>query len=275
MFKHVLLYPCGLGQLKWGLQVSPLYLKQMLCKQSHIISRVNTLEYNSIQYNLKNLYNSVVAIEDPVLTIGGDHSQSIATVQGSLFKEPATKVLWIDAHADINTYNKSITKNLHGMPLSVLTGLEETLQFTYTNRVLDFSNLFYIGIRDIDEYEENILKEYNISHVTSKDIHTNFSDSITKINNFISDSPLHVSLDVDVLDPRFMYCTGTKVDNGLTINQLYVILKLFEYNKIVGMDLTELNLYIGNKNHKHLSLKNLSYLLKDYVKINKLLTFKL
>ena len=96
-----------------------------------------------------------------------------------------------------------------------------------------------------------------------------------KINNFISDSPLHVSLDVDVLDPRFMYCTGTKVDNGLTINQLYVILKLFEYNKIVGMDLTELNLYIGNKNHKHLSLKNLSYLLKDYVKINKLLTFKL
>jgi arginase len=268
MFKHVLLYPCGLGQLKWGLHVSPLYLKQMLCKQSHIISRVNTLEYNTIQDNLKNLYKSVVAIEEPVLTIGGDHSQSIATVQGSICKEPATKVLWIDAHADINTYTSSFTKNIHGMPLSVLTGLDETLQFTYTNRLLDFANIFYIGIRDLDEYEENILQENNISHVTSKDIHSNFSESITKITNFISDSPLHISLDVDVLDPRFMYCTGTKVDNGLTINQLYVILKLFKYNPIVGMDLTEFNLYIGNKKQKHLSLKNLSYLLKDYVKIS-------
>ncbi len=275
MFKNLLLYPCGIGQLKWGLNMSPIYLNQMLCKQSHIISRVNTLEHNTIQDNLKNLYKSVIAIKDPVLTIGGDHSQSIATVQGSLLKDPTTKVVWIDAHADINTYNSSLTKNIHGIPLSVLTGLEETLDFTYNNRLLDFSNLFYVGIRDLDEYEENILQEKNISHVTSKDIHINFSESMDKISNFISDSPLHVSLDVDVLDPHFMYCTGTKVENGLTIKQLDAILKLLKYNNIVGMDLTELNLYIGNKKQKNESLKNFSYLLKDYVKINKLLKFKI
>ena len=152
MFKHLLLYPCGLGQLKWGLNVSPLCLNEMLCKQTHIISRVNTLEYNTIYDNLKTLYKSVIAIKDPVLTIGGDHSQSIATVQGSLLKEASTKVLWIDAHADINTYNSSLTKNIHGMPLSILTGLENTLYFNFNNRLLEFSKLFYVGIRDLDEY---------------------------------------------------------------------------------------------------------------------------
>jgi arginase len=275
MFKHLLLYPCGLGQLKWGLNVSPLCLNEMLCKQTHIISRVNTLEYNTIYDNLKTLYKSVIAIKDPVLTIGGDHSQSIATVQGSLLKEASTKVLWIDAHADINTYNSSLTKNIHGMPLSILTGLDNTLYFNFNNRLLEFSKLFYVGIRDLDEYEKNILQEKNISHVTSKDIHNNFSDSMEKISNFIYDSPLHVSLDVDVLDPRFMYCTGTKVSNGLTIKQLDTILKLINYNNIVGMDLTELNLYIGNNTQKNDSLKHLSYLLKDYVKLNKLLKIKI
>ena len=70
------------------------------------------------------------------MIIGGDHSMSIASVAYTLNRDPNAKVLWIDAHADINTYNSSTTKNLHGMPLSFITGLD------------------YIG--QLDNYKKNL-----------------------------------------------------------------------------------------------------------------------
>ena len=93
------------------------------------------------------------------INIGGDHSMAIATVADSLNRVPPgkLKVIWFDAHPDINTYKSSISKNYHGMPLGYLTGLCKSHYFPFITNYLNFENLLYIGIRDIDEYEKKII----------------------------------------------------------------------------------------------------------------------
>jgi arginase len=150
--------------------------------------------------------------------IGGDHSTSISTLQHSIMKNRNLKVLWFDAHPDINTYEMSITKNIHGIPLAVLTGLEN--KFSFTNIKLPYKSIMYIGIRSIDNFEDQIIKDNNIQYLTVENIMKSPKESIEKIQHFIKDSNVHMSFDVDCLDPSIMTTTGTPVENGLFIEDI-------------------------------------------------------
>ena len=97
-------------------------------------------------------------------TIGGDHSIAIGSVAGSLdFYKKDVSVIWVDAHADINTYEASETKNLHGMPLSFLTGLDTSFINMNGNELL-LDRLLYYGLRDVDKFEQELLdsRKYTI-----------------------------------------------------------------------------------------------------------------
>ena len=99
-------------------------------------------------------------------TIGGDHSIAIGTVAGSLdyYKKDLTTI-WVDAHADINTYESSLTKNVHGMPLSFLTGMDRSF-INMGNNTLSTDNLLYYGLRDVDDFEQEVINKHNIQYMT-------------------------------------------------------------------------------------------------------------
>lgn len=266
----IIYFPHKLGQMKNGVQYTPIYLKKLIKNQYVDVFCNNSLtnkNYN-MKNNLYNLYSMNNKITYPKINIGGDHSMAIATVASSLnLHKDNLKVLWFDAHADINTYDSSLTKNYHGMPLSFLTGLADH-DFEFIRNKLNFDNLMYIGIRDVDSFEKTIIEKHKIKYLTCEQINNNLYDSIKKINNFIGNDPVHLSFDVDCMDPKFINCTGTKSKYGLNLNTKVILDNLANKN-LCNMDITEINLDLGNNKDKLKTINNLSKLFDSYIKFHK------
>jgi arginase len=244
MLKNIILFPHKLGQLKNGVEKTPKLLNCLLKNKNNNFYYVKCGSTNMYS-NLLNLYNMNDKINEPKINIGGDHSMSIATVANSLNKNKDLKVIWFDAHADINTRQSSLTNNYHGMGLSFLTGLDKDKKFNYIDKLLPFKNLLYIGVRDVDKFEQNIINEHNLNIITVNNIRNDLDKSIKQINNFIGNNKIHISFDVDVMDPSVVYSTGTPVDNGLLLDETIEIFNKLNDKNLVNMDLTELNLNIG------------------------------
>ena len=259
MFKNIVCFPHKLGQKKWGVEKAPSlfvdFLKNKSINNKSIAMNIHHVPCTNNDFflnnNLKNLYNVNEEIPeyDFRLNVGGDHSMSIATVAYSLNKYPNCKVIWIDAHADINTYEKSETKNMHGMPLAYLSGLQNDNRFGFLQKKLPLENLLYIGLRSIDPYEQEVIDKYNIKIITSENINENIENSLEKIDNFIGKSFFHLSFDVDSIDPSVLYYTGTRVINGINKKAIMHLLYFLTQKKYLGrqlmnMDLTEMNPYI-------------------------------
>ena len=266
----IIYFPHKLGQLKNGVQQTPIYFKKLINNRYIDVNCNNSLtnkDFN-LKNNLHNLYLINNKITSPKINIGGDHSMSIATVASSLnLHKDNLKVLWFDAHADINTYESSLTKSYHGMPLSFLTGLGKN-DFEFIKNKLNFNNLMYIGIRDIDNYEKEIIKKYNIKYLSVKQINNNLFESIEIINNFVGNKPIHLSFDVDCMDPKIINCTGTKSKYGLNLNTKVILDNLSKKN-LCNMDITEINFELGNNRDKMKTINNLNKLFDRYLNFNK------
>ncbi len=263
MFKNIILFSHNKGQLLKGVEQTP-YILSKYFQEDNTLFHVNN--YNNLYQNLYRLNHFNRIIKGKRLNIGGDHSMSIATVADSLNRYPNLKLIWMDAHCDINTYEKSNSKNFHGMPLSILSGIDELKhKFKFHNNYLNLNNLLYIGIRDIDPFEYEILNKYNIQYITVNHFETQMEKSLKIIQNFIMDNPIHLSFDVDVIDPKYMPCTGTPVFNGLSLKSCKSILNQLFMNNIVSMDLTELNLDIGTSYQRKKSLNNILNLFHPYI----------
>lgn len=259
--KNIILCPSNVGQLKKGVKNFPALIKNHI-KPILKINKVNIHYENNIFYNSKQIYNECLK-NNYNICIGGDHSISIATGASSLNKYKDTKFIWIDAHADINTYKESITKNYHGMPLSYLTGLDKNPFFRFIKNTLPYKNLYYIGLRDVDSFEKKILVNNNISSSSYKSINKNYNNVYSKLKKFIDNSPVHISFDVDSIDPKYISSTGTIVKNGIDINSGKKLLKkLLENENVICLDIVEMNMDI-NKHEYHKSLKNFKYLFSD------------
>lgn len=261
MFKKILLFPHKLGQLKSGVDKTPHIFKKFVKSNKFIDVKTG----NCMFQNLNNLYEKNQKYKGPILNIGGDHSMSIASVASSLKKYPNVKVLWFDAHPDLNTYSSSFTKNYHGMPLGFLSGLDTHEQLKFINNKLPLKNLMYIGIRDIDEYERKVIQENNIKYITIQDLEWDFEECVNDICQFIKNDPIHISFDVDCMDISDVASTGTPVKHGIKLNQASILLDILRYKQIVNVDITELNLDIGNTQQKFTSLANTLHLFRNYL----------
>lgn len=212
-----------------------------------------------------------------VLTLGGDHSIAIGTISGTakatrerLGREIA--VIWVDAHADINTPEISDSGNIHGMPLAFLTGIAKEEQkdmfgWMEPEHLLNPSKLVYIGLRDVDRGEKKLLKEYGIKafsmhdvdkYVIPLDLLRRMFVQLTNLSPFSrhgigrvvemalahigQDTPIHLSFDVDGLDPQWAPSTGTPVRGGLTLREGDFIAEcVHETGSLIAMDLVEVN----------------------------------
>ncbi|KAM7213370.1 hypothetical protein V8F06_011220 [Rhypophila decipiens] len=189
-----------------------------------------------------------------VLTLGGDHSIAIGTIGGSakairerLGREMA--VIWVDAHADINTPETSGSGNIHGMPVSFLTGLakEDNPDFfgwLKPENQISLKKLVYIGLRDVDAGEKRILRENGIKAFSMFDIDRHGIGRVMEmaLAHIGSDTPIHLSFDVDALDPMWAPSTGTPVRGGLTLREGdYICECVHETGSLVAVDLVEVN----------------------------------
>lgn len=269
--KNLIFFPSNLGQKKRGVERGPsLIIREILNNEKkNKIKKSKKMWLNidkseSIYDNLELLYEANDKINGPRINIGGDHSMSIATVAHSLNYYNNLKLIWIDAHADINTVYSSKTGNIHGMPLGFLTNLDEDERFYYICNHLNFKNILYIGIRDIDEFESKVIKNINIISTNQ----FNNSKIINKIEKFVGIDPIHISLDIDGLDPSHMPSTGTVSEDGLHLNSVKNLLDhLYENKKkqIKNIDICEFNPKIGSKEEVYKTLKNIMYLFEKFI----------
>ena len=261
---HRIYFPSLMGQKKQGLDITCKYLYQHF-NNGILVNTINK-EHN-LSHNLCKLFNENMKTNKPTINIGGDHSMSIATIGSSLKKHGHNiKVVWFDAHGDINTYKTSPSGNYHGMPLAFLTGLDTDYKlFPFLHKLpkLKFENILYLGIRDLDDAEKKVLTEKKIKFIMSEEINRHPIKTYNKIKEFVGAKPLHFSFDVDGLDPTEMSSTGTTALYGVKTKAIRPIVnKIMKNLNVVNMDITEFNLTIGNQDK---SMKNFKKLFEKYL----------
>ncbi|GAA5832664.1 hypothetical protein JCM11251_001403 [Rhodosporidiobolus azoricus] len=183
------------------------------------------------------------------VTLGGDHSLAMGTVSGTFKAHPDAALIWVDAHADINTPLTTPSGNLHGCPVSFLLGLpgtskEEIPEFSWIEPILKSERLVYIGLRDIDEGERKILKDNNIKCFTMHHIDKYGIGQVVEkaLDHVGRERPIHLSFDVDAFDPTVAPSTGTAVRGGLSFREgHYIVEAVAETGNLVSLDIMEIN----------------------------------
>lgn len=187
------------------------------------------------------------------LSMGGDHSVAMATVAAA-FRGPARcdAVIWIDAHADLNTPASSPSGNVHGMPMAQLLGLTELAAGTgLAGKVLEPDQLVYIGLRDLDPFERSVIRDLGIRAYSMTDIdRLGMARVIEETAEYLAArSRWHVSLDADALDPGIAPGAGTKVRGGLTYREAHLLMEsLAAEGRTASLDLVEVNPILDNRN---------------------------
>jgi arginase len=193
------------------------------------------------------------------LTLGGDHSIAIGSIGGALRARPDLGVIWVDAHGDFNTPETSPSGNIHGMPLAFLTGLMRRYRipsFEWLKNFLKRNQLVMIGLRSIDPEEREVMKNFGV-HVFSMTEIDRFGiggvmDRALKILLKRKKRPLHLSFDIDSVDPHFAPSTGTRVRGGLNYREAhYIAESLAATDLLTGMDLVEINPRLGYVDPAH------------------------
>ena len=263
--RHIIRFPHNLGQKLKGVEKgAEMYTKHLVKNYpgKFLIKQVDCININNNDHffeNIRNLYkaNQDLGAQQFRMNIGGDHSMSLATVAYTLNSFPECKVIWVDAHADINTYDASESKNFHGMPLAYLTGLDSHTELSFIKNYLPFDRLFYVGLRSLDDFEQDIIHKHNIKYFLSEDINANPMGCYNIINNFLGDSPYHLSLDVDSFDPSVIPHTGTPVGYGIDKSPGILLLhNLMRKKTLCNMDLTEINPHVNNTHLDNEKLKH-------------------
>lgn len=222
--------------------------------------RKNFLELN--KYN-ENLYKTILEYNQNYfpITIGGDHSISIASILASCKKNTDIGIIWVDAHPDFNTLDTTITGNIHGLPLaSVANYYNAELTFFHNDNFVNPKNIVIIGARSIDELELVNLQKAGVTYFTTKDIKEyGCKDIVDKAFKKIltNTNKIHISFDLDVIDPTIAPGVSIPEIDGITKEEALTINKLLleKIDNIVSFDLVEYN-PLKDKDNQTLDIAN-------------------
>jgi arginase len=194
----------------------------------------------------------------PVI-LGGDHSVAAGSVSGvsNFYRKQNQKigVLWIDAHADINTPETSPSGNVHGMPLAALLGLgpEPLSNLLEYSPKMDPANVVLIGVRDIDATEKENIRRAGITEVyTMRDIdergmRTVMEEALRAAGR--GTFGYHVSLDMDWIDPEDAPGVGTPVRGGATYREAHLAMEIIaDHGRMLALEVVEVNPVIDEHN---------------------------
>ncbi len=177
------------------------------------------------------------------IVLGGDHSIAIGTLDGLTQARGAPPgLVWIDAHADINSPKSSPTGNVHGMPL----------YFALRKGFARAEQTVQIGLRDVDPNEKRLLREFGVKTFTMSDVDKlgmmRIMDETLAIAG-AQNRPIHVSFDMDSIDPSEAPGTGTPVKGGLSYREAHFVMEmLYESGQLSSIETVEINPILDYRN---------------------------
>jgi arginase len=214
----------------------------------HSVSEISDIDwspYVEAYAKIKELYRK----PQPLLNWGGDHSVALATVGAFCSQYPDGYVVWVDAHTDINLPEHSLSGNLHGMPLSILLNVQniQSERFPWLQKSLAAGKLIYVGVRDLDPFEKEVVRDLDIKTFTSSEVHHRGMATIAReIFELVKNHPLHLSFDIDSLSPEYAPATGVKAYHGLELADLRCLGEELSKHKFLrSVDVVEINPALG------------------------------
>ncbi|MGA2114307.1 MAG: arginase [Bryobacteraceae bacterium] len=192
------------------------------------------------------------------VVLGGDHSVAVGTVSGAAkaFRERGVTIglIWLDAHADMNTPGSSPSGNIHGMPLACLVGAgpPELTELMGPRPTVEPRNTVIVGLRDVDLVEKAFVRESGVRAFTMRDIDERgmravIDDAIRIATD--GTAGFHLSLDMDFVDPADAPGVGTPVRGGATYREAHLAMEMIcDSGKMVSMEAVEVNPVIDESN---------------------------
>ncbi|WP_415403131.1 arginase [Tateyamaria sp. SN3-11] len=187
--------------------------------------------------------------------MGGDHALALGTVHGVAAHAAAVDrplfVLWLDAHTDYHTPQSTASGNLHGTPMGYLTGRAGFDAFPPVPHPIPHDRIAMLGLRSVDQHERAALEKTDVTYIDMRHIDEHgiakplsaFLDRVTAANGL-----LHVSLDVDFLDPSIAPAVGTTVPGGATIREGHLVMEMIcDSGLLTSLDLVELNPFLDER----------------------------
>ena len=187
--------------------------------------------------------------------LGGDHSLAAGTVTGvKRFANEQNRpqfVLWLDAHSDYHTPTSTDSGNLHGTPVAYFTGRDGFDGFPKVHDPIPQENVCIIGLRSVDQAEREALQASNIARHDMREIdESGIAKPLAAFLKRVSDANglLHVSLDVDFLDPSVAPAVGTTVPGGATVREAHLVMEMLNDSGLMtSLDLVELNPFLDER----------------------------
>ncbi|KZF18933.1 putative arginase [Xylona heveae TC161] len=188
-----------------------------------------------------------------VLTLGGDHSVAIGTLSGTaraIRKRHGREmaVIYVDAHGDINTPETSGSGNIHGMPVAFVSGLakgdsKDIFGWIKDEHLINVDKLVYIGLRDVGASEKKTFQENEIKVFSMHDVNRLGIGRVMELAlAYIGNTPIHLSYDIDALDPEWAPSTGFPVPGGLSLCEgVFIAECIRDTGNLIAMDLVEVN----------------------------------
>ena len=188
---------------------------------------------------------------DIPLVLGGDHSIAIGSVGGAS-RDRDVGVLWLDAHGDFNTPATSPSGNVHGMPVAAMLGRGAFHEMGWANADIDERNVAMIGLREIDPEERTAIRDSDVAAYTMSDIDSRGTVEVVEEAIAIASEgvdALHVSLDMDFLDPNEAPGVGTPVRGGVTYREAHAAMELLaDTGAVRSMEVVEVNPVLDSHN---------------------------
>lgn len=276
--------PFGRGAGKCGAEFGPKALRDagLIDELKSISANIDVKDYGDVHYelmkcngrkidNLKELEhvsscNKALAerVEEIIndnrmyIALGGDHSIALGSISGLVRKVGAENlcVLWVDAHLDLNTNSTSLSGNMHGMPVSLLVKELRSLwptvpELEWSQAQMTVKNFCWIGLRSIDYEERRMMEKYGINYFDMRDIEKMGIEKVVRqaleTINPKGDKKLHVSFDIDSLDPVHANSTGTPVIGGLTLREgVFIVEEAYNSGTLFSLDMVEVNPSLGD-----------------------------
>jgi arginase len=187
------------------------------------------------------------------LVLGGDHSVALGTLGGLARASGPGGVLWLDAHGDLNRPETSPSGNVHGMPLAAALGLAgpEFESDAYPLPAISSQRLALVGVRSLDAGERELLSELDARVFTMSDVDRLGTEAVMReaLEHAAGDGFVHLSLDMDVLDPDVAPGVGTPVRGGLSYREAHFAMELAAEAGIVGsLEVVEVNPILDREN---------------------------
>lgn len=208
-------------------EIITLHYNPVVKEKENDNKRKNIVEVNNFNKRLYNIVLNTIENNKFPLTLGGDHSLVIASALASIKKQKSLGIIWFDAHGDYNTFDTTISGNIHGLPLAVIDHYEKhDLADFHLGNFYKPENTVIVGARDLDPLEIENLKDAGVTVFTTQDVHDYGADVITRKAFQIATkntNGVHVSYDIDLIDPKIAPGVSIPAKNGINLDEAYLI----------------------------------------------------